>query len=83
MSGRVVLVKCKGKPINVNVIQVYAPTAEARGEELETFYPWLDEAKPQCKSHELIAVMRKLNAEVGSERVGDTSPFGLEDINER
>lgn len=30
--------KCKGKPVNIMVIQVYAPTTESTKEELEDFY---------------------------------------------
>ena len=49
VSDRVILMRFRGKPIDFNVIQVYAPTADSDEETLETFYGQLDSAKRQCK----------------------------------
>jgi len=44
MSDRVVVVKLQGKPLDINIIQVYAPTAESYHEGTDRFYDELDEA---------------------------------------
>ena len=84
ISDRVLLVKIKGKPINMNIIQVYAPTSESSEDEINQFYDKLNLAKQQCKAHEVIMIMGDLNAKVGRGRVGDTVGFfGLGDRNDR
>ena len=39
--------ECQGKPFNITVIQVYAPTSNAKEAEVERFYEDLVELKPQ------------------------------------
>ena len=45
ISDRVMLVKIKGRPFNMAIIQVYAPTSESDDEEIDHFYEDLDNAK--------------------------------------
>ena len=37
-NGRMISVPFKGKPLNITVIQVYAPTSNAEEAEIEQFY---------------------------------------------
>ena len=83
ISERVILVKLEGKPINVNIIQAYAPTTESTEEEIEKFYEDLNKAKLQCKNHEVIITMGDLNAKVGRGRGDVVGPYGLGTRNER
>ena len=53
ISDRVMLVKLKGRPFDVSVIQCYAPTADSADEEIEKLYDQLDEAMKQCNHKEL------------------------------
>ena len=62
----VLLVKSKGSPIDLSIIQVYAPTSDSSEEEIEKFYDTLEEAKRQCGSQDNIIIMEDLNAKVGS-----------------
>ena len=39
------LVKLKGHPFNMSIIQVYDPTSEHTDEEIEAFYEDIDKAK--------------------------------------
>ena len=70
MSERVLLLKLKGQPFNLSIIQVYAPVADSSDEDIEELYEQLDQALEQCKLQEIIIVMGDLNAKVGNERVG-------------
>ena len=84
ISERVIMLKLKGKPFNMNVIQCYAPTAQSTEADIEEFYSDLDTAKNLCKSQEVNFVMGDLNAKVGKERNGDTvGPHGLGEKNQR
>lgn len=84
LSDRVILVKLKGNPFNVSIIQVYAPTSDADDEEVEKFYETVDEAYCQCKSADIKILMGDLNAKVGADRDGKiVGPFGLGVRNER
>ena len=52
-SDRVILVKLQGSPFDINIIQVYAPTADAKEEEIDHFYDSIDSVIRQCKRHEM------------------------------
>ena len=70
--------------IDINIIQVYAPTSEAEEEEIEQFYEKLDNVLRQCKRHEINLVMGDLNAKIGQGRVDRVvGLFGLGERNER
>ena len=84
VSERILLIKLRGQPFNLSIIQVYAPTAESSEEDIDDFYEQLEQAMDQCKSQEVIIVMGDLNAKVGNERVGHiVGGHGLGTQNER
>ena len=66
VSDRVVVAKFAGKPLDMGIVQVYAPTAEE--EEVEQFYEDLDKAMKCLKPQDIKIVMGDFNANVGSER---------------
>ena len=37
-NDRMIAVRCQGKPFNITVVQVYAPTSNAEETEVERFY---------------------------------------------
>ena len=58
----------QGKPFNITVIQVYAPTSKAEEAELERFYEDLQD----------LFIIGDWNAKVGSQEIpGVTGKFGL------
>ena len=64
------LVKIKGRPFNIAVIQCYAPTCDSLEEEVDTFYEHLGGgAMMQCKSQEIKIVMGYWNAKVGNSKL--------------
>ena len=68
----------QGKPFNITVIQMYAPTSNAKEVEAESFYEDLQdliELKPQ---KDVLFIIRHWNAKVGSQEMhAVTGKFGL------
>ena len=56
--------KLQGKPFDINVIQVYAPTAECSDADIDRFYDELDEAMRISKPYDITMVMGDFNAKV-------------------
>lgn len=84
ISERVMLLKLQGTPVDINIIQIYAPTTDSTEEELDDFYNQLQIAMKQCKAHEVTIVMGDFNAKVDSEKVDETTGgCGLGEKNDR
>lgn len=89
VSDRIITIKIKSNPFNINIVQVYAPTAEASKETLEMYYEQLDNTINQLPSGEILIVMGDMNAKIGrSTTIGEElnqiiGPFGLGARNER
>ena len=77
-NDRMISVRFQGKPLNITVIQVYAPTSNTEEAELEWFYEDLQdllELKPQ---KDVLFIIGDWNAKVGSQETpGVTGKFGL------
>ena len=66
----------QGKPFNITVIQVYAPTSNT--EEAEQFYEDLQELLEQTPKKDVLFIIGDWNAKVGSQETpGVTGKFGL------
>ena len=65
VSNRIILLKLKSQKINVNLIQVYAPTMDSNKNAIQEFYKDLDATKKKCKSGEMLLVMGDWNAKIG------------------
>ena len=84
ISDRVIMMKLEAKPFNINVMQVYAPTQDHDGEEIEQFYQEIQNGIKYAKSDEVICIMGDLNAKVGHERYQNiVGMHGLGRRNER
>lgn len=55
----------KMKPLNVNLIQVYATTTNSNESEVETFYANLELLIKNIKKQEVTMIMGNYNVEVG------------------
>lgn len=83
-SDRVMMLKLKTDKGNMNIIQVYAPTADKEEAEAEKFYTELDDIFRSIKNNEITIVMGDFNAKVGSGKVGtQVGNFGLGERNDR
>ena len=56
----------QGKPFNITVIQVYAPTTNAKEAEAEWFYEDLQDLTPQ---KDVLFIIGDWNAQVGSQEI--------------
>ena len=68
----------QGKPFNIMVIQVYAPTSNAEEAGVELFYEDLQDLLELTPKKDILFIIGDWNAEVGSEEIpGVTGKFGL------
>ena len=73
-----IFVRFQGKPFNVTVIQVYAPTSNAEEAEVEWFYEDLQDLLELTPKKDVLFIIRDWNAIVGSQETpGVTGKFGL------
>ena len=61
-SDKIIMMKPKGTPFNMNVLELNAPTEDSKEEELEKCYEKLTNARAQDKEHEINVIMGDLNA---------------------
>ena len=68
----------QGKPFNITVIQVYAPTSNAEESEVEWFYEDLQDLLELTPQKDILFIIRDWNAKVGSQEIpGVTGKFGF------
>ena len=71
-------VRFQGKPFNITVIQVYAPTSNAEDAEVGRFYEDLQDLLEQTHTKNVLFIIGDWNAKVESKEIpGVTSEFGL------
>ena len=77
-NDRIISVHFQGKPFNVIVIQVYAPTSSAGEAEVERFYEDLQDFLELTPKKDVLFITGDWNAKVGSQELpGVTVKFGL------
>ena len=68
----------QGKPFNIRVIQVYAPTSNAEEAEVEWFYGDLQDLLELTPQNNVLFIIGDWNAKIGSQETpGITGKFGL------
>ena len=74
----VISVHFQGKPFNITVIQVYAPTSNAEEAKVEWFYEDQEDLLQLTPKKDVLFILGDWNAKVGSqESPGVTDKFGL------
>ena len=77
-NDRMISVHFQGKPFNITVIQVYAPTSNAEEAEVERFYEDLQDLLELTPRKDVLFMIGDWNAKVGSQETpGVTGKFGL------
>ena len=68
----------QGKPFNITVIQVYAPTSNAEEAEVERFYEDLQDLLELTPKKDVLFILGDWNTKVQSQKTpGVTGKFGL------
>ena len=68
----------QGKPFNITVIEVYAPTSNAEEAEVEWSYEHLQDLLELTPKKDVLFIIGEWNAKVGSQETsGVTGKFGL------
>ena len=71
-------VRFQGKPFNITVIQVYAPTSNAEEAEVEQFYEDLQDLLELTLQKDVLFIIGDWNVKLGSQETsGVTGNFGL------
>ena len=66
-NNRMISVHFRGKPFNITVIQVYAPTSNAEEAEVEQFYEYLQDLLELAPKKDVLFIIGDWNAKVGSQ----------------
>ena len=68
----------QGKPFNITVIQVYAPTSNTEEDEVEQFYEDLQDLLELTPKKDVLLIIGDWNEKVGSQKTsGVTGKLGL------
>ena len=76
-KDRMISLRFQGKPFNIRVIQVYAPTSNAEEAEVKQFYEDLQDLLELTPKKDVLFIIGDWNAKVGSQTHGVTGKFGL------
>ena len=77
-NDRMISVRFQGKPFNIMVIQVYAPTSNAEEAEVEWFYEDLQDLLELTPQKDALFIIGDWNAKLGSQKIpGVTGTFDL------
>ena len=77
-NDRMISVHFQGKPLNITVIQDYAPTSNAEEAEVEWFYEDLQDLLELTPKKYVLFIIGDWNAKVGSQETPEvTGKFGL------
>ena len=78
VNDRILSIRIQGKPINITVIQAYAPTSNAEEEEIDDYYATLQEVLDQSLKKDVTIITGDFNAKVGKQQDSKvTGNFGL------
>ena len=77
-NDRMISVHFQGKPFNTTVIQVYAPTINAKAAKVEWFYDDLQDLLELTSKNDVLFITGDWNAKVGSQEISRiTGKFGF------
>ena len=77
-NDRMISVRLQGKPFNITVIRVYAPTSNAEETEVEWFYEDILDLLELTPKKDVLFIIGDWNAKVGSQETpGIIGKFGL------
>uniref|UniRef100_A0A672MKF5 Endonuclease/exonuclease/phosphatase domain-containing protein n=1 Tax=Sinocyclocheilus grahami TaxID=75366 RepID=A0A672MKF5_SINGR len=83
VNSRNIVARFNGAPLNIAVIQVYAPTSDSTEEEVETFYGQLEHTIEELPKKDVKIVIGDWNAKVGTDNLGWEQVMGCHGYGQR
>ena len=87
VSSRVIMIRVSGRPVNITVIQVYAPTTDYEDQEVEEFYEEIETTIKKVPKKDFLIVQGDWNAKVGPDAyeqwAGTAGRFAVGETNDR
>ncbi|XP_072046974.1 craniofacial development protein 2-like [Amphiura filiformis] len=85
INERIITIRIQGTPMNISVIQAYAPTSASNEEEIKTFYDDLQMAIDSINKRDIMIITGDFNAKVGGQSTNKNvmGNCGLGEQNER
>jgi hypothetical protein len=83
VNSRIIVARFNGAPLNIAVVQVYAPTSDSTEEEIETFYGQLEHTIEDLPKKDVKIVIGDWNAKVGTNNAGWEHVMGHHGYGER
>ncbi|XP_012552626.1 uncharacterized protein LOC105842911 [Bombyx mori] len=88
INDRIMTIRINGNPLPLNIIQVYAPTAQSTKEDIEDFYGILQTTIESISKREILMIQGDWNAKIGNTEQDDhirhiLGKYGLGTRNER
>ena len=68
-NDRMIIVHFQGKPFNITVIEVYAPTSNAEEAEVKQFYEDLQDFLELTPKKDVLFITGEWNAKIGSQEI--------------
>ena len=81
VSDRIISLRLQAQPVNITIIQIYAPTSAATDEAKTSFYRELQETLDNTPNKDVVYIMGDWNAKVG--RTESSSAVGKFSLGER
>ena len=67
ISSRVITIRLRASPLNITIVQVYAPTSTHPDEEIEEFYHQVQEIINEMPKKDILVVQGDWNAKIGED----------------
>ena len=87
VNNRIISLRVGAQPLNLTIIQVYAPTSDYEDEDIELFYNELEECIKGVPKKDILIVMGDWNARIGEDAfeqwAGISGRFGIGETNDR
>lgn len=83
-SEKIAIIQVSGNPVNINLVQIYAPTSDADDDKIKVFYYTISDIIRTFKKHEMTIIIGDINAKIGRGKSCDPiGDHGLGVRNER
>ena len=88
VSDRIITIRLQARPMNISLVQVYAPTSTAANDDIDNFYNQLQDVMDSLPKNDVVLVIGDFNAKIGKGILHDVESkaigkYGLGTRNER